>query len=64
MTLGERGGTIFLLCLPSVLLELVTELQYYVTEAEAGNSLLNAAVGEVEVGVGGRENPDSRPISL
>eukprot|EP00752_Nemacystus_decipiens_P001344 g1333.t1 len=35
-------------------LELVTELQYYVTEAEDGNSL--AAVGDVEDGVGGSEN--------
>lgn len=46
------------------LLELVTELQYYVTEAEDGNSLSDAAVGDVEVGVGGSENPDPGPTEI
>lgn len=41
-------------------LELVTELQYYVTEADYGNLLSYAAVGDVEVGVGGSENSDPR----
>ena len=46
-------------------LELVTELEYYVTEADAGNSLSTAPpVGDVEDGVGASENPDSRPNEL
>ena len=46
-------------------LELVTELQYYVAEAEDGKELSYAAVGrDVEVGVGGSENSDPRPIEL
>ncbi len=45
-------------------LELVTELQYYVTEAEDGKSLLYADVGDVEAGVGGSENPSPRPADL
>lgn len=45
-------------------LELVTELQYYVTEAEDANPLSNAVVGDVEVGVGGCGNPSPRPTEL
>lgn len=45
-------------------LEVVTELQYYVTEAEAGNPSSDAAVGDVESGVGASENPDPRPSEL
>lgn len=56
-------GLVVLSALFSVL-ELVTELQYYVTEAEDANPLSNAIVGNVEVGVGGSENPDPRPIEL
>jgi len=56
-------GLVVLSALFSVL-ELVTELQYYVTEAEDANQLSNAMVGDVEVGVSGSENPNPRPIEL
>lgn len=56
-------GLVVLSALFSVL-ELVTELQYYVTEAEDATPLSNAIVGDVEVGVGGSGNPDPRPTEL
>lgn len=56
-------GLVVLSALFSVL-ELVTELQYYVTEADDANPLSNTTVGDVEVGVGGSESPDPRPIEL
>lgn len=56
-------GLVVLSALFSVL-ELVTELQYYVTEAEDANPLSSTTVGDVEIGVGGSESPDPRPIEL
>lgn len=60
---GSATGLVVLSALFSVL-ELVTELQYYVTEAEDANPLSNTTVGDVEAGVGGSESPDPRPIEL